>query len=159
MLGVLYALNEPQWQELMDTPQADRLDYVMDRLESELYDSEYCYDLDKAWEDLQYCLCVGTWCDGETVPANIVAGGERLFSGEDGAITAKDHTQVAAIVDYLQAHDLTDMIEQHYPKNSRHSPEEQTEIKADLRDMIQGLSDFYAQAKARDHQVIFSLAL
>lgn len=88
-LGVLYALKDDELNKLCSLPQAERYDYMLEEIEESLLDTPRGCELDKAWDGIQYCLGGGTWKEGNSIPANIVFGGEFLVETEDEIITLK----------------------------------------------------------------------
>ena len=55
-LGVLYALKEDKLNKLRSLPQDERYDYMLEEIEETLLETPHGYELDKAWEGIQYCL-------------------------------------------------------------------------------------------------------
>ena len=96
-LGVLYALKDDELNKLCSLPQAERYDYMLEEIEESLLDTPRGCELDKAWDGIQYCLGGGTWKEGNSIPANIVFGGEFLVETEDEIITLKKHSDVIQI--------------------------------------------------------------
>ena len=109
-LGVLYALKEDKLNKLRSLPQDERYDYMLEEIEETLLETPHGYELDKAWEGIQYCLGGGKWNEENSIPTNIVFGGEFLVETEDEIMTLKNHSEVKQIVAYLRQNNLQEII-------------------------------------------------
>lgn len=113
-LGVLYALKDEELNILRSLPQDERYDYMLEEIEESLLDTPRGCELDKAWEGIQYCLGAGAWKQENSVPTNIIFGGEFLVETGDEIITLKNHSDVIQIVDYLHHNNLKDIIRKNF---------------------------------------------
>ena len=109
-LGVLYALKEDELNKLRSLPHDERYDYMLEEIEETLLETPRGCELDKAWEGIQYCLGGGEWDEENSVPTNIVFGGEFLVETEDEIITLKTHSEVKQIVVYLHQNNLQEVL-------------------------------------------------
>lgn len=114
-LGVLYALKEDELNKLRSLPHDERYDYMLEEIEETLLETPRGCELDKAWEGIQYCLGGGEWNEENSVPANIVFGGEFLVETDDEIITLKTHSEVKQIVVYLHQNNLQEIIRKNFP--------------------------------------------
>ena len=114
-LGVLYALKEDELNKLRSLPHDERYDYMLEEIEETLLETPRGCELDKAWEGIQYCLGGGEWDEENSVPTNIVFGGEFLVETEDEIITLKTHSEVKQIVVYLHQNNLQEIIRKNFP--------------------------------------------
>lgn len=71
-LGMLYALTETELEKLRSVPTEERYDYMLEKIEENLFGTVRSCELDKAWEGIQYCLGAGQWNEDNRVPINIV---------------------------------------------------------------------------------------
>ncbi len=115
-LGMLYALTDTEVDELRSVPVEERYDYMLNEIEEKLFDTPRACELDKAWEEIQYCFGGGEWIETNSVPANIIFGGEFLVKTEDEVITLKNHDNVKYIVEYLHQNDPRDIVNQNFEK-------------------------------------------
>ena len=160
-LGVLYALKDDELNKLCSLPQAERYDYMLEEMEDSLLDTPRGCELDKAWDGIQYCLGGGAWKEENSIPTNIVFGGEFLVETEDEIITLKKHSDVIQIVDYLHQNDLKEIIRKNF-----HLIEEQEYSlpkNDDTLDYLLGWSgniqSFYENALKEGCSVIFTVDL
>ena len=98
-LGMLYALTDAEVEKLRSVPMEERYDYMLNEIEENLFDSPRACELDKAWEGLQLCLGGGKWSEVNSVPTNIIFGGEYLVDTEEEVITLKNGDDVKNIVE------------------------------------------------------------
>lgn len=90
-LGVFYALTDNEVDKLRSLPAGERYEYMLEEIEESLLETPRGCELDKAWEGMQYCLGGGQWKEENSVPTNIIFGGEFLVETEDEIITLKNH--------------------------------------------------------------------
>lgn len=109
-LGVLYALKEDELNKLRSLPQEERYNYMLEEIEESLLETPRGCELDKAWEGIQYCLGGGVWNEENSIPTNIVFGGEFLVETDDEIITLKNHSDVIQIVSYLHQNNLQEIV-------------------------------------------------
>ena len=160
-LGVLYALKDEELNILRSLPQDERYDYMLEEIEESLLDTPRGCELDKAWEGIQYCLGAEAWKEENSIPTNIIFGGEFLVETEDEIITLKNHSDVIQIVDYLHHNNLKDIIRTNF-----HLIEEQEYSLSkndDTLDYLLGWSgeiqSFYENALKEGYSVIFTVDL
>lgn len=122
-----------------------------------MFDSPRACELDKAWEGIQYCLGGGEWNETNSVPTNIIFGGEFLVETEDEVITLKTADDVKNIVGYLRKKDLQEIIKQNFQKiddDFRYKDDYGLEHTLDWsRDIL----PFYENALKENLQVIFTV--
>ena len=158
-LGVLYAIDDATLEELRQLPEEDRYDFMLEEIEPELIDTPNGYEMDKAWEGIQYCLSNGVWNESNILPTNIVFAGEFLVESEDSVITLKSKEEVKEIASFLEKNNLSDLIRENF---SRISETDYTLPKNDdnlayLLSWANGLDQFYRRAANDDLQVIFTV--
>lgn len=160
-LGVLYALTEEELEKLCKYPLEERYDYMLNEIEEELLGTLRGYELDKAWEGIQYCLGNGQWNEENIVPTNIIFGGEFLVDTDDNIITLKDHNTVEKIVDFLCQNDIQEIIQNNFPKIDEEEygfPKDEDNLNY-LLGWSEGLLGFYENAQKENYQVIFTVDL
>lgn len=160
-LGVLYALTGEELQKLLDCPQEERYDYMLEEIEEKLLGTPRGCEVDKAWEGLQLCFCGGVWNEADSVPANIVYGGEFLVDTENEVMTLKRPAAVKEIAAYLRGHDWEAAVRENF---SRLDGEAFCFSKTDdTLDYIlgwgKGLLPFYENALKEGCSVIFTVDL
>lgn len=160
-LGMLYALTEEEAEDLKKCPQQERYDYMLEDIEEILFGSPRSCELDKAWEGLQFCFGGGKWSEDNTVPLNIIFGGEFLVDTENEVITLKDPTAVKEIVAYLKKNDIQQIIKDNIYKIKK--DEYSLPIDENSIDYLIGWSEdilsFYENAEKGNYYVIFSVDL
>lgn len=115
-LGMLYALTETEVKKLRSIPTEERYDYMLEEIEENLFGTSRSCELDKAWEGIQYCLGGGQWKEDNSVPTNIVFGGEILVETDDEIMTLKNCHDVEEIVAYLCQNNLEEIIQKNFWK-------------------------------------------
>ncbi|WP_073348176.1 DUF1877 family protein [Bacteroides congonensis] len=160
-LGVLYALNEDELNKLRSIPQEERYNYMLDEIEELLLKTARGCELVKAWEGIQYCLGGGVWNEENSVPTNIVFGGEFLVETDDEIITLKNYSDVVQIVTYLRQNNLHEIIRKNFPLIDE---QEYTLPKNDdnlnyLLDWSRDILSFYENAQKERCSVIFTVDL
>ena len=161
-LGMLYAITEDELRQLMEQPEEERYDYMLSELEEKLFNTPRSCELDKAWDGIQYCLGAGIWSEENRLPYNIIVGGEPLvYMGEDAdeIMTLKRLGEVVEIAEYLQRHDLSEVIRSNHDKINeeeyyRSVDEEDLEYLLGWSSEIQ---EFYENAAKEGCHVIFSV--
>lgn len=161
-LGVLYAITEEELGQLLEQPEEERYDYMLSELEEKLFHTPRGCELDKTWDGIQYCLGAGVWSEENCLPYNVIVGGEPLvYMGEDAdeIITLKRLEEVVEIAEYLQKHDLSEII-----RNNHHMINEEEYYRSvDEEDLEYLLSwcgeiqEFYENAVREGCHVIFSV--
>lgn len=158
-LGMLYALTDTEIEELRSVPAEERYDYMLNEIEENLFDTPRACELDKAWEGIQYCLGGGEWNETNSVPTNIIFGGEFLVETEGEVITLKTVDDVKNIVEYLRQNDLQDIINQNFQKigdDFRYKDDDGLEH---TLDWSHDILPFYENALKENLQVIFTVDL
>lgn len=113
-LGMLYALTDAEAEKLRSVPEEERYDYMLNEIETNLFGTPRACELDKAWEGIQLCLGGGKWNEDNSVPANIIFGGEFLVNTEGEVLTLKNGSDVKEIVEYLRQNNLQDIINKNF---------------------------------------------
>ena len=160
-LGVLYALTDAELAALCARPEEERYEYMLEEIEERLLRTPRGYELDKAWQGIQLCLGRGKWSERNRAPLNILVGGEFLVDTEEDLISLKNHDDVRRIVDYLQRHEVKDIIRKNFPKveaDSSGLPAYVTDLDY-LLSNAEGLLPFYEYALKEQLQVIFTVDL
>ena len=160
-LGVLYAIDDAALEALRRLPEEERYDYMLEEIEPELLGGPYGYELDKAWEGIQYCLGGGEWKEDNILPTNVIFAGEFLVKREDSILTLKHKSEVKEIAEYLDKDPLPALIRQNFAR----IPEEHYTLPKDadnlayLLEWAEGLGKFYRHAAQQNLQVIFTTDL
>lgn len=163
-LGVLYAIDDVALEKLRQLPEKDRYDFMLEEIEPELIDTPDGYELDKAWEGIQYCLdCLGSgaWNERNALPTNVVFAGEFLVQSEDSIITLKCKDDVKEIASFLEKTNLSDLIRKNFlqiPEADYTLPKDDDNMEY-LLSWSNGLNQFYRHAADKDLQVIFTVDL
>lgn len=160
-LCVFYALQDEEVQKLRKMPQKERYDYMLEEIEPSLLGTDAGYEMDKAWEGVQYCLGGGVWSEENCSPWNIVFAGEFLVDTEEEVMTLKGHEEVRQIVEFLQNHDLTAILRENFdsiPAQEYSLPKTGEGLEY-LIDWSRGLKAFYEKAMESHSQVIFTVDL
>lgn len=160
-LGVLYALKEDELNELLSLPHEQRYDYMLEEIEETLLETPRGCELDKAWEGIQYCLGGGVWSEDNSVPANIVFGGEPLVETDDEIITLKNHSDVMQIVAYLRRNNLQETIRKNFPLIDGQEyplPKDDDNLNY-LLGWSEDIQPFYENAQEEGCSVIFTVDL
>ena len=160
-LGVLYALKEDELNKLRSLPHDERYDYMLEEIEETLLETPRGCELDKAWEGIQYCLGGGEWDEENSVPTNIVFGGEFLVETEDEIITLKTHSEVKQIVVYLHRNNLQEIIRKNFPliNEQEYSLPENDDTLNYLLGWSGDIQSFYENAQKEGCSVIFTVDL
>ena len=157
-LGMLYALEEDEVQKLCKVPSEERYDYMLEEIEEALFGSVRSCELDKAWEGIQYCLGNGVWCEDNSVPTNIIFGGEILIKTEDEIITLKSYEDIGEIVAYLRQNPLQELIEKNFWQiQDEDFPYKDDEGLEHTLGWCEGILEFYENALKEKLQVIFTV--
>ena len=88
-LCVFYALQDAEICKLREMPPEERYDYMLEEIEPALLGTDAGYEMDKAWEGVQYCLGGGVWSEENRLPGNVVFGGEFLVDTDEEVITMR----------------------------------------------------------------------
>ncbi len=160
-LGVLYALKENELNKLCSLPQDERYDYMLEEIEEVLLGTSRGCELDKAWEGIQYCLGGGKWSEENSVPTDIVFGGEFLVETEDEIITLKNHSEVKQIVAYLHQNNLQEIVRNNFPLIDKQelSLPKNDDILNYLLGWSEDIQSFYENAQKEGCSVIFTVDL
>lgn len=156
-LGMLYALTDAEVEKLRSVPMEERYDYMLNEIEESLFDSPRACELDKAWEGLQLCFGGGKWSEVNSVPTNIIFGGEYLVDTEDEVITLKNADDVKNIVEYLRQNDLEDIINQNFWKINVDFQYKDNDGLEHTLGWSEGILPFYENALKENCQVIFTV--
>lgn len=156
-LGMLYALTETEVDKLRSVPENERYDYMLEEIEESLFGTSRSCELDKAWEGIQFCLGGGQWNENNSVPTNIVFGGEFLVDTEEEVITLKNDDDVKKIVEYLRQNDLQEIINQNFWKiNDDWAYKDNNGLEHTLG-WSEDILPFYENALKENCQVIFTV--
>lgn len=156
-LGMLYALTDAEVEKLRAVPMEERYDYMLNEIEENLFGSPRACELDKAWEGLQLCLGGGRWSETNSVPTNIIFGGEYLVDTEEEVITLKNGDDVKAIVKYLRQNDLEEIINQNFWKIDVDFQYKDNDGLEHTLGWSEGILSFYENALKENCQVIFTV--
>ena len=99
-LGVHFAIDAAAESRLLAAESDEDLEQIIEDIE-DLWDREFLFETDKAWDAIHRCLTDGTLdCEGGEYPlSHVILGGEPLYEGEDYVIAyvpADEVTVVAA---------------------------------------------------------------
>ena len=158
-LGMLYALTDTEVEELRSVPAEERYDYMLDEIEERLFDTPRACELDKAWEGIQYCLGGGKWSEVNSVPTNIVFGGEFLVETEEEIITLKNGGDVKEIVEFLRKNDLREIINNNFWKIDDDFGYKDDDGLDHTLGWSEDILPFYENALLENCQVIFTVDL
>lgn len=160
-LGVLYAVNDEELNALYNISEDERYDFMLEEIEPNLFDTPNGYELDKAWEGIQYCLGGGQWNEDNVLPLNIVFAGEFVVDSEDSVITLKTKDEVRKIADYLEKNDIQTTIAENFayiPSDNYTLPKDENNLLY-LQEWSKGLGEFYKHAAKENRNVIFTVDL
>ena len=73
-LGMLYAITDEALAQLEAQDIDQMYDYMLEEIEEELFDTPEAFEINKAWQGVQFCLGEGTWNEENKVPYNVVFG-------------------------------------------------------------------------------------
>lgn len=157
-LAMLYALTETEVSKLRSLPAEERYGYMLEEIEESLFGTPRSCELDKAWEGIQYCLGGGKWNDENSVPTNIVFGGEFLVDTDDEVITLKNHREIEEIVAYLRQNNLQEIIQNNFFKiDDENFLYKDNDGLDHALGWSEGIFSFYENALKGDFQVIFTV--
>ncbi len=156
-LGMLYALTDAEVEKLRSVPMEERYDYMLNEIEENLFGSPRACELDKAWEGLQFCLCGGKWSETNSIPDNIIFGGEFLVDTEEEVITLKNGDNVKEIVEYIHQNDLQDIINQNFWKIEDDFAYKDNDGLDHTLGWSEDILPFYENALKENCQVIFTV--
>ena len=158
-LGMLYAITDEALEQLK-TQDIDKMyDYMLEEIEEELFNTSEGFEINKAWEGVQFYLGEGTWNEENKVPYNVVFGGELILDHNDYVISLKKPEVIKDIVAYLETNNLQETIKNNFDK----IPEEEYTLPKDednltfLLDWSEGLLEFYKNALDKELNVIFTV--
>lgn len=160
-LGMLYAITDEALEQLKAQDIDEMYDYMLEEIEEELFNTPEAFELDKAWEGVQFCLGGGTWNEENKIPYNVVFGGELILDHNDYVISLKKPEDIKEIVAFLEANNLQEIIKNNFDK----IPEEEYTLPKDednlnyLLGWSQGLLEFYKNALDKQLNVIFTVDL
>lgn len=161
-LAMLYAITEDELGKLMEQPEEERFEYMMNELEEVLFDTPRGCELDRTWDAMQYCMGEGIWNQENKLPYNVIVGGESLiYMGEDADLflTLKRQEDVVEIAKFLQEHELSEIIRNNYFKINNEEYYH-TVSKEDLEYVLGWcgkVREFYENAVRENCHVIFSV--
>lgn len=161
-LGMLYAITDEELKQLLEQPEEERYDYMLNEIEEVLFNTPRACELNKAWDGIQYCLGAGIWNEENKLPYNVIVGGEPLvYMGDDAGeiLTLKRLPQVEEIAGYLQQHNLSEIIQNNHDKINEEEyyftvDEENLEF---LLSSCGEIQKFYEHAAKEGCHVIFSV--
>ena len=160
-LGMLYAITDEALGQLEAQDIDQMYDYMLEEIEEELFNTSEGFEINKAWEGVQFCLGKGAWNEENKVPYNVVFGGELILDHNDYVISLKKSEVIKDIVAYLEANNLQETIKNNFDK----IPEEEYTLPKDednltfLLDWSEGLLEFYKNALDKQLNVIFTVDL
>lgn len=160
-LAMLYAITDEALAQLEAQDIDQMYDYMGEEIEEKLFDTPEAFELDKAWEGIQFCLGGGTWNEENKIPYNVVFGGELILDHNDYVISLKKPEDIKEIVAFLEANNLQEIIKNNFDK----IPEEEYTLPKDednlnyLLGWSQALLEFYKNALDKQLNVIFTVDL
>ena len=160
-LAMLYAITDEALAQLEAQDIDQMYDYMGEEIEEKLFDTPEAFELDKAWEGIQFCLGGDTWNEENKIPYNVVFGGELILDHNDYVISLKKPEDIKEIVAFLEANNLQEIIKNNFDK----IPEEEYTLPKDednlnyLLGWSQGLLEFYKNALDKQLNVIFTVDL
>ena len=160
-LGMLYAITDEVLAQLKAQDIDQMYDYMLEEIEEELFDTPEAFQINKAWEGVQFCLGEGTWNEENKVPYNVVFGGELILDHNDYVISLKKPEDIKEIVAFLEINNLQEIIKNNFDK----IPEEDFTLPKDedcfdfLLGWSEGLLEFYKNALDKGLNVIFTVDL
>ena len=158
-LAMLYAITDEALEQLKAQDIDEMYDYMLEEIEEELFNTSEGFEINKAWEGVQFCLGKGTWNEENKVPYNVVFGGELILDHNDYVISLKKPEVIKDIVAYLETNNLQETIKNNFDK----IPEEEYTLPKDednltfLLDWSEGLLEFYKNALDKELNVIFTV--
>ena len=160
-LGMFYAITDEALEQLKAQDIDEMYDYMLEEIEEELFNTSESFEINKAWEGVQFCLGEGTWNEENKVPHNVVFGGELILDHNDYVISLKKPEVIKDIVAYLEANNLQETIKNNFDK----IPEEDFTLPKNedccdfLLEWSEGLLEFYKNALDNQLNVIFTVDL
>lgn len=160
-LGMFYAITDEALEQLKAQDIDEMYDYMLEEIEEELFNTSESFEINKAWEGVQFCLGEGTWNEENKVPYNVVFGGELILDHNDYVISLKKPEVIKDIVAYLEANNLQETIKNNFDK----IPEEDFTLPKNenccdfLLEWSKGLLEFYKNALEKQLNVIFTVDL
>ena len=160
-LGMFYAITDEALEQLKAQDIDEMYDYMLEEIEEELFNTSESFEINKAWEGVQFCLGEGTWNEENKVPYNVVFGGELILDHNDYVISLKKPEVIKDIVAYLEANNLQETIKNNFDK----IPEEDFTLPKNedccdfLLECSKGLLEFYKNALDKQLNVIFTVDL
>ena len=160
-LGVFYALSDEQVDAIAEQDDDKMYAYMLNTIEENLLGTPKSYQIDKAWEGIQFCLGEGTWNEENKVPYNVVFGGELILDHNDYVISLKKPEVIKDIVAYLEANNLQETIKNNFdtiPEEEYTLPKDEDNLNY-LLGWSEGLLEFYKNALDKQLNVIFTVDL
>lgn len=162
--AVHFSLDATQVEALLGTEEAERVDYVQEAFEEELWssDASRAQETDKAWDAIHRSLTDGklAWDNGSYPLNHVILGGELLYHQDDYIFSLKSPDQVHAIASTLArvtkrklrvGYDAIDPDDYGVPLSD--------EDFAYTWEWFQGLSKFYQRAASANLYVLFTVDL
>lgn len=159
--GLHIALQSEQVAALKALPNGERVDYMIEKFEEELWAAhkDRAQETDKAWDAIHRCLTDGTLKKAKRFyPLGyVILGGEDLYNGNDYIMSLKTPQQVQ---DILTA--LADMTEDRFRAAYERIKPRDYEMPLSDEDFnyswswFQGLLEFYRKTAAGNYWVLFT---
>ena len=160
-LGMLYAITDEALAQLEAQDIDQMYDYMLEEIEEELFNTPEAFELDKAWEGVQFCLGEGTWNEENKVPYNVVFGGELILDHDDNVIFLKTPEKIKEIVNYIQENPIEETLKNKFdtiPEEEYTLPKDEDNLNY-LLGWSEGLLEFYKNALDKQLNVIFTVDL
>ena len=159
-LGVHFSVEEVNIERLRSlSSDEERLEYVQEHLEEELYGTVHSAASDKAWDAMHRALADGylTWDGGEYPLNHTILGGELLYSGDDYIMSLKSPSQVVDIANSLEALDMEAFRKRYFA-----IPSQDYDVDLDDEDFeytwswFEDVQKFYRRAATDERYVLFT---
>jgi hypothetical protein len=156
-----FSLDEEQVAALRSTPEDQRVDYVQEEIEEEVWsaDPSRGEETDKAWDAIHRALTDGDlrYDNGPYPLSHVVLGGEPLYGGDDYIISLKTPAQVRDVATALKGV-TREVLRRGYDRidPAAFQGEVGEEDFEYTWSWLTNLIDFYGRAAAEGRSVIFT---